>query len=97
MKLSIDAAITSGVDSFPAWYSQLAYAGLTANDEDFLDRIQEYVDHGAISATGLDGALFDRIAHTDRFRELDAIVRKRTNDERAKLGLDPYQSFVVSN
>ena len=97
MKVSIDAATASGVDSFPAWYSQLDYAGLTAGDEEFLDEIQKFVSHGVLSATGLDSAVFERVADTDRFKELDAIVRKRTDDERAKLGLDPYRSFAVTN
>ena len=69
-------------------------AALTATDEEVLIQVQRLVDNNGVDVNMFYMPWYDRMADNAEFRRLNAILVKRANDERAKLGFDPYQRAV---
>jgi hypothetical protein len=67
---------------------------LTGTDEEVLVQVQRLIDSNGVGVNIFDTPLYDRMADNAEFQKLNAILVKRANDERAKLGLDPYQRAV---
>ena len=78
--------------SLGAVFSSLNLAALTGTDEEVLAMAQVLIDYNGVGVRIFASPLYDRMADNAEFQKLDAILVKRANDERAKLGLDPYRS-----
>ena len=80
--------------SFGSISSSIDLAALTGTDEEVLTQVQRLIDNNGVGVNIFDTPMYDRMADNAEFQKLNAILVKRANDERAKLGLDPYQRAV---
>jgi TolB-like protein/Flp pilus assembly protein TadD len=80
--------------SYGSIINSIDLAALTGTDEEVLVQIQRLIDSNGVGVNIFDTPLYDRMADNAEFQKLNAILVKRANDERAKLGLDPYQRAV---
>jgi hypothetical protein len=72
-------------------------AALTGKDEEALEHMQGIVDNGLVDVLLFDSPIYARFYDNPKFQKLRATVIKRANDERAKLGLDPYLPMMANN
>ena len=84
-------------DNFDLWLFETLLAALTGSDEDVLRHAQKIVDNGGVGVRLFTSPIFDRMKDNAEFQTLRATVLKRANDERAKLGLDPYLPITSYN
>jgi len=80
--------------SFGAIFTSINLAALTGTDEEVLTQVQRLIDNNGVGVNLFDTPMFDRMAGNAEFQRLNAVLVKRANDERAKLGFDPYQRAV---
>lgn len=83
--------------SYGSIINSINLAALTGTDEEVLIQVQRLIDNNGVGVNLFDTPIFDRMQENAEFQRLDAILVKRANDERAKLGLDPYQSALPNN
>jgi tetratricopeptide (TPR) repeat protein len=84
-------------ESYPSMISSIGLAALTGTDEEVLTQVQRLIDNNGIGVRLFDTPMYDRMAEDAEFQRLDAILVKRANDERAKLGLGPYRRALPDN
>ena len=72
-------------------------AALSGTDQEVLIQVQRLVDNNGVGVNLFDRPIFDRMQESTEFQKLNAILVKRANDERAKLGLDPYVPGIPSS
>jgi TolB-like protein len=84
-------------ESFRSIINSIGLAALTGTDEEVLTQVQRLIDNNGVGVRLFDTPMYDRMAENAEFQRLNAILVKRANDERAKLGLDPYQRALSSN
>jgi TolB-like protein len=75
-------------------FNSMDLAALTGTDEEVLVQAQRLIDINHLGVNRFDTPLYDRMADNAEFQKLNAILVKRANDERAKLGLAPYQRTI---
>ncbi|MCH8944381.1 MAG: hypothetical protein IH910_06290 [Proteobacteria bacterium] len=85
---------SAGGNNTLLWYSEAELAALTGTDEEVLRRVRKIVDNNAVGVLYFDSPIFERMKENSEFQKLGAILEKRANDERAKLGLEPYQAIA---
>jgi len=78
-------------------FNSIDLAALTGTDEEVLIQAQRLIDNNGVGVNFFDTPMYDRMAENAEFQKLDAILVKRANDERAKLGLDPYERALSNN
>ncbi len=83
--------------SYGSIINSISLAALTGTDEEVLTQVQTFIDNNGVGVDVFDAPIFDRMQENAEFQKLDAIVVKRANQERAKLGLDPYQPALSNN
>ena len=83
--------------SLPSILNSVDLAALTGTDEEILIQVQRLIDNDGVGVNVFDTPIFDRMQENAEFRRLNAILVKRANDERAKLGLDPYQAALPNS
>jgi TolB-like protein/Flp pilus assembly protein TadD len=74
----------------PAIVEAAELAALMGTDEEVLVQVRKIADNNGVGVNFFDYPIFERMKDNAEFQKLDAILVKRANDERAKLGLDPY-------
>jgi TolB-like protein/Tfp pilus assembly protein PilF len=84
-------------ESYSSMISSIGLAALTGTDEEVLTQVQRLIDNNGVGVRLFDTPMYDRMAENAEFQRLDAILVKRANDERAKLGLDPYRRALPNN
>lgn len=89
---SVDIRAENRQTNFPALRRAAELALLTGSDEEVLTQLRKSVARGHTSVRPFDHALFDRMQDNKEFQKLREGVLKRANNERAKLGLEPYQA-----
>jgi TolB-like protein len=94
---SVTRREVAGDKSFPSIFNLIHLAALTGTDEEVLTQVQKFIDNNGIGVNVFDTPIFDRMRDNAKFQELNAILVKRANQERAKLGLEPYQPALSSN
>ena len=77
--------------SYGSIFNSIHLAALTGTDEEVLVQVQRLIDNNGIGVNVFGSPIFDRMKDNAKFQELNAILVKRANQERAKLGFDPYQ------
>ena len=87
----------AGIDNRFQWYSQAEYAALTGDIDKVLEQMQHAVASGYVSTAAFSTPIFDSIREDSRFQEIERQVLTRVDEERAKLGMEPYRPFVASN
>ena len=83
-------------NSFGSIFNSVSLAALTGTDEEVLIQVQRFLDNDAVGVDVFDAPIFDRMRENAEFEKLNAILVKRANGERAKLGLDPYQPALAN-
>jgi TolB-like protein len=84
-------------DNYDLWLFETLLSALTGSDDDVLRHAQKIVDNGGVGVRLFTSPIFDRMKDNAEFQKLRATVLKRANDERAKLGLDPYLPITGNN
>ena len=87
----------AGIDNRFQWYSQAEYAALTGDIDKVLEQMQRAVASGYVSTAAFSTPIFDSIREDSRFQEIEQQVLTRVDEERAKLGMEPYRPFVASD
>ena len=91
---SIERRVVARDKSYAAIFNSISYAALTGTDDEVLAQIQKLIDYNGLGVSLFDTPIFDRMRDNAEFQKLDAILLKRANQERAKLGLEPYQAAL---
>ena len=94
---SVARRVVAGDKSYGSLINSINLAALTGTDEEVLVQVQRLIDNNGVHVNVFDSPIFDRMEGNAEFQRLNAILVKRANDERAKLGLDPYQSALANN
>ena len=97
MAEAVEQAYAVSTNDFPLWFTEARLAALTGSDEEVLKHVQTIVDNGGIGVLVWDSPIFERMKENLEFQQLNALVIKRANDERAKLGLGPYSTLAATN
>ena len=97
MANSLEQLRAARTDNSYVWLFESELAAMTGSDEDVLKQVQKIVDNGGVGVLLFTTPIFDRMKDNSDFQKLRATVLERANDERAKLGLDPYLPQFVSN
>lgn len=90
MDLSARNARGDGSNNFFLRLFETQLAALTESDAEVIERAQETIDNGGVGVRLFSSPIFDRLQGNSEFQKLRNIALQRGNDERAKLGLDPY-------
>jgi len=84
----------AGDNNYGLRFDETELAALSGTDEEVLERARRLVDNSGVGVLYFDSPIFDRMKENAEFQKLGAILEKRANDERAKLGLEPYQAIA---
>jgi TolB-like protein/Tfp pilus assembly protein PilF len=87
----------AGLDNRFHWYDQAEYAALTGDVDDVLKQMQRAVASGFVSTVAFTSPVFDSVREDPRFQVIEQQVLTRVDEERAKLGMEPYRPFVTTN
>jgi TolB-like protein/Tfp pilus assembly protein PilF len=82
--------VVAGDKGYGSILDAAGLAVLTGTDEEVLIQVQNLVDNNMLGVNIFAAPVFDRMRENEEFQRLNAILVKRANDERAKLGLDLY-------
>ncbi len=91
---SVSRRVVTQDNSYGSIFNSINFAALTGTDEEVLIQVQRLIDKDGIGVNLFATPIFDRMQENADFQKLDAILVKRANQERAKLGLDPYQAAL---
>ncbi|MCH8159125.1 MAG: hypothetical protein IIA08_04555 [Proteobacteria bacterium] len=94
MAESVRQQRAAGTNDNALRFSEAELAALTGTDEEVLKYVRRIVDNNGISVQYFASPIFERMNGNSEFQELDAMLKKRADDERAKLGLEPYQAIA---
>jgi hypothetical protein len=87
----------AGIDNRYQWYSQAEYVALTGELDKVLEQMRHAVASGHVSTYAFSAPIFDSIREDSRFQEIEQQVLTRVDEERAKLGMEPYRPFVATD
>ena len=90
MKVLLDDQRADGIQNQFQSFARAQYAVLTGDTEAAIGHLQAAIDQGYAGVYWHE-PIFDQIAADDRVRELGATALARANEERSKLGLEPYE------
>jgi hypothetical protein len=66
------------------------YAALTGDTEGAINAIQRAIDSGFRASSDFSSPVFQNMRGDPRFEELQSTLATYVDEERAKLGMDPY-------
>ncbi len=87
----------AGGDNRYHWISQAEYAALTSDVDEVLKQMQQAVASGYVSTYAFTSPIFDSIREDPRFQNIEQQVLTRVDEERAKLGMEPYRRFAATD
>jgi len=90
MKSVLETQQERGSDSWIHWYCQAQYAALTGDADAAIAHLQTSFDKGFVSVIVTD-PVFEVLADDERFLSIESNIISRANQERAKLGMGPYE------
>ena len=94
MAESVRQQRAAGTNDNALRFSEAELAALTGTDEEVLKYVRRIIDNNGIGVQYFESPIFERMNGNSEFQELDATLKKRADDERAKLGLEPYQAIA---
>ena len=94
---SVSRRVVALDKSLGSIFNSISLAALTGTDEEVLIQVQRLIDDNGLGVNTFDTPIFDRMEGNAEFQRLNAILVKRANNERAKLGLDPFQPVLANN
>ena len=90
MDRAIEAQIRRSPDFEPVLYGQSQRAALAGDRDALLANARKIADQGAADVQAFNDPMFQAYEDDAEFQAIVAEIVKRGNDERAKLGLEPY-------
>ncbi len=87
----------TGIDNRYHWFSQAQYAALTGDLDEVLKQMQRAVASGYVSTYAFASPIFDSVREDPRFQNIEQQVLTRVDEERAKLGMEPYRPFAATD
>jgi TolB-like protein len=97
LKESMQQRAAYGSTFVPTLNQAAELAALTGQEDEVISLARKIVDKNAVGVNFFGDAIFDRFKDHAEFQSLNATLLQRANDERAKLGLDPYQAPLATN
>ncbi|NCF74689.1 MAG: adenylyl cyclase [Gammaproteobacteria bacterium] len=97
LKESMQERAAYGSTFVPTLYQAAELAALTGQEDEVISLARKIVDKNAVGVDFFGDPIFDRFKDHAEFQNLNATLLQRANDERAKLGLEPYQAPIASN
>jgi TolB-like protein/Flp pilus assembly protein TadD len=83
-------------ENFPIWFDQADLAAVTGMDDVVFENVNKMIDHGGSGVGFFDNPMYAPLLEQERFRAQEKILTDRTNAERAKLGLEPFQAPLAA-
>jgi len=96
MSSALEEQRARGSDSWVHWISQAQYAALNGDPDTAMAHLQTMLDKGFVGVSIVD-PVFDPIRNDERFVAVEAAALERANEERAKLGMGPYEPPIQFN
>jgi len=92
---AIEKRRAAGPDNFGVWFDQADLAVVTGMDDVVFENIVKIADK--LPGVGVfNNPLYAPLLEQERFRAQNKILTDQTNEERAKLGLEPYQAPLAA-
>jgi len=96
MRSVLEEQRARGSDNWVQWYSRAQYAVLTGDESAAIEHLQTVLDKGFVGVEMLDPVM-DSLRNDERFVAIEAAALERANEERAKLGMGPYEPPIQFN
>lgn len=90
MKSALDSKSATGSDNWVFWISQAQNDILRGDADGAIEHLQAALDRG-YAGVARPGAVFGMIEQDERYQSFAATALERANQERAKLGMGPYE------
>ena len=90
MKSALDTKSAAGSDNWVFWISQAQYDVLRGDTDGAIEHLQTALDRG-YAGVARPGAVFGMIEQDKRYQSFTEAALARANQERAKLGMGPYE------
>jgi TolB-like protein len=94
---SVQQRASNGSTFIPALYEAAELAALTGQEDEVISFAKKIVDKNGVGVDFFGAAIFDQYRDHAEMQNVNATMLKRANDERAKLGLEPYRAPMASN
>jgi TolB-like protein/Flp pilus assembly protein TadD len=86
----IASQVANGTDNWVIRMGEAQYAALTGDTEGAINAIQRAIDSGFRASSDFSSPVFQNMRGDPRFEELQSTLATYVDEERAKLGMDPY-------
>ena len=96
MRSVLDEQGARGSDSWIYWYSEAQYAAISGDEDAAIAHLQTALEKGMTGVSIFD-PVFDTMRSDSRFVAIEDETLNRTNEERLKLGLGPYEPPIQFN
>jgi hypothetical protein len=90
MKSALDTKSATGSDNWVFWISQAQNDILRGDTDGAIEHLQTALDKG-YAGVARPGAVFGMIEQDERYQSFAETALARANQERAKLGMGPYE------
>jgi hypothetical protein len=90
MREHLDTEADGGADNWVVNYSEAAYAALNGDVDSALLALQAALNSGYRIGAGFESRVFRNLDGEPKFKELLQTMASYVDEERAKLGMDPY-------
>jgi tetratricopeptide (TPR) repeat protein len=90
MRVKLEGDAENGTDNWVVRISEAQYAALRGDVEGAIAALQRALDSGYRVSGGFDSPIFQNLNGEPRFDELRTTMARYVDEERAKLGMDPY-------
>lgn len=80
----------NGTNNWVVRMAEAQYAALNGDLEGAIDALQRAVDSGFRNGGGFESPIFENLRGEPKFEELSQALANYVDEERAKLGMDPY-------
>ena len=86
----LESEDTKGANNWVVLLGEVQYAALKGNIEGAVDALQRAVDGGFRNGGGIESPIFENLRVEPKFEELRQTLASYVDEERAKLGMEPY-------
>ena len=90
MRIKLISDDEKGTDNWVVRRGEAEYAALKGDIEGAINALQRAVAGGYRFAAGFESPIYDNLRDEPKFKELEQTLANYVDEERAKLGMDPY-------
>jgi TolB-like protein/Flp pilus assembly protein TadD len=90
----LESAAKNRTDNSVVRYSEAEYAALNGDIEGAINALQRAIDSGFRNGAGIESPVFGNLHSEPKFKELQQSMASYVDEERAKLGMEPYLPYI---